>query len=50
MEKIWLKRYPPHVPADINPDEYASLVDVFERSCQTFGPRSNSHFGDDWVK
>ena len=39
MEKIWLKRYPPNVPAEINPDEYASLVEVFERSCQRFGPR-----------
>ena len=39
MDKIWLKRYPPNVPADINPDEYASLVEVFERSCQKFGPR-----------
>ena len=39
MEKVWLKRYPPHVPAGINPDEYASLVEVFERSCRQFGPR-----------
>jgi long-chain acyl-CoA synthetase len=38
VEKVWLKRYPPNVPADINPDQYASLVEVFERSCQTFGP------------
>jgi long-chain acyl-CoA synthetase len=35
VEKVWLKRYPPNVPADINPDDYASLVDVFERSCQS---------------
>jgi hypothetical protein len=34
VEKVWLKRYPPSVPADINPDEYASLVEVFEQSCQ----------------
>ncbi len=27
------------MPADINPDQYASLVEVFERSCQTFAPR-----------
>ncbi|MDS4026322.1 MAG: long-chain-fatty-acid--CoA ligase FadD [Candidatus Contendobacter sp.] len=39
MEKVWLKRYPPDVPADINPDEYASLVEVFEQSCGRFGPR-----------
>ncbi len=39
MEKIWLKRYPPNVPAEIDPDEYTSLVEVFERSCHQFGPR-----------
>lgn len=37
MEKIWLKRYPPGVPAEINPDDYPSLVDIFESSCQKFG-------------
>ncbi|MFZ1641479.1 MAG: long-chain-fatty-acid--CoA ligase FadD [Candidatus Contendobacter sp.] len=40
MEKIWLKRYPPNVPAEIDPDEYTSLVEVFERSCRQFGPRA----------
>lgn len=39
MEKVWLKRYPSGVPAEIDPDEYASLVEVFERSCQLFGAR-----------
>lgn len=39
MEKVWLKRYPSGVPAEIDPDEYTSLVEVFERSCQRFGPR-----------
>ncbi|UJT80342.1 long-chain-fatty-acid--CoA ligase FadD [Edwardsiella piscicida] len=32
MEKVWLKRYPVDVPADINPDHYASLVDMFEHA------------------
>lgn len=36
MEKIWLKSYPAQVPAEINPDEYASLVEVFQASCQEF--------------
>ena len=36
MEKIWLKHYPPGVPAEINPAEYSSLKDIFERSCQRF--------------
>ena len=29
MEKVWLKRYPSGVPAEIDPDEYTSLVEVF---------------------
>ncbi len=40
MEKVWLKRYPPQVPADINPDEFRSLVEVFDRSCCQFGRRN----------
>ncbi len=32
MDKIWLKNYPPGVPAEINPDEYRSLQDIIERS------------------
>lgn len=39
MEKVWLKRYPPDVPADINPDQHRSLVEIFERSCCQFGRR-----------
>lgn len=39
MEKIWLKRYPPGIPAEINPDEYNSLVDIFEQSCKKFSDR-----------
>ena len=30
MEKIWLKNYPPGVPAEINPEEYPSLKHLFE--------------------
>lgn len=33
MEKIWLKSYPPGVPAEINPDLYQSLVHMFLESC-----------------
>ncbi len=40
MERLWLKRYPPNVPADINPDGYRSLVEVFDRSCCQFGRRN----------
>ncbi|QUG75948.1 long-chain-fatty-acid--CoA ligase FadD [Erwinia sp. E602] len=30
MHKVWLKRYPADVPAEINADRYASLIDLFE--------------------
>ncbi len=36
MDKIWLKNYPPGVPAEINPDEYSSLVAILEESCARF--------------
>ncbi|KQN53114.1 long-chain fatty acid--CoA ligase [Erwinia sp. B116] len=30
LHKVWLKRYPADVPAEINADRYASLIDLFE--------------------
>ncbi len=36
MEKIWLKNYTKGVPAEINPDTYQSIVDMFEKSCMDF--------------
>ncbi|MGO1767493.1 MAG: AMP-binding protein, partial [Advenella sp.] len=36
MEKIWLKNYPKGVPAEINVDDYASLADLFNESCERF--------------
>ncbi|MFP1779369.1 long-chain-fatty-acid--CoA ligase FadD [Lonsdalea quercina] len=32
MEKIWLARYPTDVPAEIEPDRYSSLMELFENS------------------
>ncbi|HEY7552460.1 MAG TPA: long-chain-fatty-acid--CoA ligase, partial [Hyphomicrobiaceae bacterium] len=32
MDRIWLKNYPPGVPAEIDPGRYASLVALFEDS------------------
>ncbi|MBL0251520.1 MAG: AMP-binding protein [Polaromonas sp.] len=32
MEKIWLKSYPPGVPAEINPEQYKSLVQLLDES------------------
>ena len=39
MERIWLKQYPPGVPADIEPTQYASLVDLLEESFTKFADR-----------
>lgn len=39
MEKIWLKSYPPGVPADINPDQYRSLVHLLEEAFQKHAER-----------
>jgi Acyl-CoA synthetases (AMP-forming)/AMP-acid ligases II len=36
MEKLWLKRYPKGIPAEINPDAFKSIVEVFDKSCQKF--------------
>ena len=32
MERIWLKHYPPGVPADIDAGQYPSVVALFEES------------------
>ena len=36
MEKVWLKNYPAGVPAEINPHEYSSLLEIFEEACDRF--------------
>ena len=36
MNKSWLKNYPPGVPAQINPDEYGSLLELIDASCTRF--------------
>ncbi|MGF1720319.1 long-chain-fatty-acid--CoA ligase FadD [Vibrio kyushuensis] len=36
MENPWLSRYPEDVPETINPDQYLSLVEMFEQSVQKF--------------
>ncbi len=33
MDRNWLTHYPPGVPADIDPDRYDSLRDIFEEAC-----------------
>lgn len=32
LNKVWLNRYPADVPAEINPDRYQSLIDMFEQA------------------
>src|SRR3990167_10241719 len=39
VEKIWLKNYPPEVPAEINPDAYQSIVEIFQNSCKQYTNR-----------
>lgn len=34
MDKVWLKQYQQGVPAEINVNEHASLVELFEDSCR----------------
>src|ERR1051325_11698005 len=43
MERIWLKSYPPGVPAEINPGEYRSLVELFEKSAREYADRPAFH-------
>jgi long-chain acyl-CoA synthetase len=39
MERIWLKQYPAGVPADIDPTQYSSLVELLEESFKKFSDR-----------
>ena len=39
MDRIWLKHYPPGVPAEIDVSEYASVRDVFDESVARFASR-----------
>ena len=39
MDRIWLKHYPPGVPAEIDVNEYASIRDVFDESVARFASR-----------
>ncbi|WP_440871256.1 long-chain-fatty-acid--CoA ligase FadD [Vibrio diabolicus] len=36
MDKPWLSRYPSDVPETINPEQYESLVEMFEQSVQKY--------------
>ncbi|HVL34622.1 MAG TPA: long-chain-fatty-acid--CoA ligase [Burkholderiales bacterium] len=43
MDRIWLKSYPPGVPADIDPDEFESLVALFDASIARYADRPAYH-------
>lgn len=36
MERVWLNSYPEGVPAQIDPDHYSSLLDIFSQSSEKF--------------
>ena len=38
-KKIWLKRYPKGIAAEVKVDEYASLKEILARTCERFGDR-----------
>lgn len=40
MDRAWSKNYPEGVPADINADHYASLLEVFEVSIKDYADRT----------
>ncbi|WP_218355285.1 long-chain-fatty-acid--CoA ligase FadD [Alteromonas lipotrueiana] len=37
MDKTWLEHYDPRVNAEIDPDLYSSVVDIFEQSVKNYG-------------
>src|SRR6185369_10204098 len=39
MERIWLKSYPAGVPAEIDVNQYSSLVELFEKSIRAYAER-----------
>ena len=39
MDRIWLKSYPPHVPAEVDPTELRSLKELFEQACAHYPER-----------
>ena len=40
MEKIWLASYPAHIPAEIHPEDYSSLVALLEESFAKYADKT----------
>ncbi len=49
MEKIWLKSYPPSVPAEINPDTFQSVTQLLEDSFKKNAASPFSVCMDRWM-
>lgn len=46
MEKIWLKSYPPGIPAEIDPESYSSLAAIFDDAVARYPDRvAYTNFG-----
>ena len=43
MDAVWLSHYPPGTAAEINAEEFASLIAIFEQSCLRFTDRPAYH-------
>ncbi len=41
--KIWLKNYPAGMPAEIDPDQFASIADMFEKTAAKFADKPAYH-------
>jgi long-chain acyl-CoA synthetase len=39
MERFWLKSYPPHVPAEVDPAQLRSLKELLEKTCAEHADR-----------
>jgi len=46
MDRFWLKQYPPGVPADVDVDQYSSLVQLLEEGFTRYASRSAYAFMD----
>src|SRR2546423_6650807 len=36
VDKVWLRSYPPGIPAEVDIDEFANIGDILHRSCERF--------------
>ena len=43
MNRIWLKNYPQGTPAEIDPDQYTSILDLLDKTFAKFGSKPAFH-------